>query len=151
MPIFRRRKSIFSGTHWVVIETIEETFSKSNKKFFKVTVKKKNDRAKREFWIGEESYLIEKLIDLIFEDDDREEFDSGEFIGKEIVIDVKKGEGEYYNISDIRSIDGFKEVEEDYEKEEKERLYFVDDDDFDFNDDDNFDFDNDDDLLIKGE
>lgn len=152
MAVFRRKKIILPGTHGVVIEKIEETLSKNGKKFFKITLKKKNDRAKSEFWVDEESHLIQKIINIIFQDDDREEFETREFIGKEIVVDVKKGKGDFYNISDIKSIDEFEEVEENGREEESyglEKELFDEEeheiDDFDFGDNfDDDDFDNDD-------
>ncbi|MDU4414959.1 hypothetical protein GKD08_14810 [Paeniclostridium sordellii] len=163
MAVFRRKKIILPGTHGVVIEKIEETLSKNGKKFFKITLKKKNGRAKSEFWVDEESNLIQKIINIIFQDDDREEFETIEFIGKEIVVDVKKGKGDFYNISDIRSIDEFEEVEENEIKEESydlekelfdEEEHDIDDFDFgdnfdddDFDDDDIYEEDDEEDLL----
>lgn len=121
MKNFRRKKLIKAGIHGVEIMGIEETTSNNGNLFFKIRMKRKSDKATRTFWISEESYLIDKLIDLFFKDDERDTFGFDEFIGKEIVIVVKANESDYYNITDIKPI----ENEECKEDEEYEEDYFL--------------------------
>ena len=117
MSFFRRRKSILEGVHKVTIEKIGEKKHENGKTYFIITVKRNSDGATREFWINEDNYLIEKIIDTHFEGDEREEFDTNDFIGKEIIIDVKKSNGYYFNITNVKSVD---ELEYDDEDEEVE-------------------------------
>lgn len=139
MRNFRRKKLIKAGTHDVEITSIEETTSNNGNLFFKISMKRKSDKATRTFWISEESYLIDKLIDLFFKDDERDTFGFDEFIGKEIVIVVKANESDYYNITDIKPIEEFIVNEECEEDEEYEEDYSLEDELLDDEDDDLFD------------
>ena len=164
MAYLKRRKIILEGLSRVTIDSIVEKQHENGKTYFIITVSRKSDRATRQFWIVEDSYLIEKIIDAIFRGDEREEFDTNEFIGKEIIIDVEKNEANYFNIVDVKSVDEFEyddnEVEEDeYEEEDnledellrKDTNYIEeDDDDLDLDIDDFYDYDEedeDDDFL----
>ena len=123
MAIFKRKKNILEGTSTVIINSIVEKQHENGKTYFIITVSRKSDRATRQFWIGEDSYLIDKIIDATFKGDEREEFDTKDFIGKEIIIDVKKSDSDYFNITNVKSVDEFEcddnEVEEDeYDGEE---------------------------------
>ena len=160
MAIFKRRKNILEGLSRVTIDSIVEKQHENGKTYFIITVSRKSDRATRQFWIVEDS----QIIDAIFRGDEREEFDTNEFIGKEIIIDVEKNEANYFNIVDVKSVDEFEyddnEVEEDeYEEEDnledellrKDTNYIEeDDDDLDLDIDDFYDYDEedeDDDFL----
>lgn len=157
MSFFRRRKSILEGIHKVKIMKITEKLHHNGTLYFIITVKRELDGATREFWIDEDNYLIEKIIDSLFEGDEREEFDPKEFIEKDIIINVKKGDNDYFNISDIKPVDDFtyegndEEDESECEEEQnledelfKEDSYYVEEeDDLDFDLDD-FDLDDDD-------
>ena len=90
MAIFKRRKSILEGLSRVIIDSIVEKQHENGKTYFIITVSRKSDRATRQFWIVEDSYLIEKIIDVFFKGDEREEFDTKDFEGREMIIDVKK-------------------------------------------------------------
>lgn len=158
MAFFKRRKSILEGTSIVIINGIGEKQHENGKTYFIITVSRKSDRATRQFWIVEDSYLIEKIIDAIFKGDEREEFDTKDFIGKEIIIDVKESDSGYFNIIDIKSVDEFEcednEVEEDeYDGEEnledellREDTHYIEeyDDDLDLDIDDFYDYDEED-------
>lgn len=157
MAIFKRRKSILEGLSRVTIDSIVEKQHENGKTYFIITVSRKSDRATRQFWIVEDSYLIEKIIDAIFRGDEREEFDTNDFIGKEIIIDVKKNEANYFNITDIQPVDESNyednnEEEKEYEEEnledelfKEDSCYVEEDDDLDIDlDDDIFDLDDDD-------
>mgnify|MGYP001587944731 CR=1 FL=1 len=158
MAIFKRRKNILEGTSRVIIDSIVEKQHENGKTYFIITVSRKSDRATRQFWIVEDSYLIEKIIDAIFKGDEREEFDTKYFIGKEIIIDVKKSDGDYFNTTNVKSVDEFEcednEVEEDeYDGEEnledellREDTHYIEeyDDDLDLDIDDFYDYDEED-------
>lgn len=162
MAIFKRRREILEGRSRVLIDSISEKQHENGKVYFIITVSRKLDRATRTFWIVEDSYLIQKIIDVFFKGDEREEFDTKDFIGKEIIIDVKKSESNYFNITDIQPVDESNyedndEEDNEYEEENledelfKEERYYVkeEDDDLDLDfDDDIFDLD-DDDLKIQ--
>ena len=130
MAIFRRKKDILEGVSRVTIDKIVEKKHENGKIYFIITVSRKSDKATSQFWIVEDSYLIGKIIDAIFGEDEREEFDTNDFIGKEIIIDVKKGYGDYFNITNIKSVDEFECDEDEYEEENN--LGF---NDFDFDED----------------
>lgn len=119
MRHFKRIKQIKEGMSGAIIEKIEIVTNKNGSIFFKISFRRKSDNAKRDFWISEESYLIDKLIDLFFKDDPRETFDFDEFIGKEIGIVVEANENRFYNIKDIKSIE---ELIEEHDEEEEEDL-----------------------------
>ena len=156
MNFFRRRKSILEGTHNVTILKIREKQHDNGKLYFIITVKRELDGATRDFWIEEESYLIEKIIDILFKGDEREEFDPKEFIGVDMIINVKKNEANYFNITDIQPVDESNyednnEEENEYEEDtlenelfKEDSHYVEEDDDLDFLDDDIFDLDDDD-------
>ena len=160
MSFFRRRKSILEGTHNVTILKIREKQHDNGKLYFIITVKRELDGATREFWIDEDSYLIEKIIDISFKGDEREEFDPKEFIGECMMIKVKKTDADYFNITDIQTVDesNYEDNNEDDNEYEEKNLedelfkedshYVEEDDDLDFLDDDIFDLD-DDDLLSQ--
>lgn len=156
MNFFRRRKSILEGIHKVTIVKIREKQHSNGKLYFIMTVKRELDGATRDFWIEEESYLIEKIIDILFKGDEREEFDPKEFIGEDMIINVKKNEANYFNITDIQPVDESNyednnEEENEYEEDtlenelfKEDSHYVEEDDDLDFLDDDIFDLDDDD-------
>lgn len=157
MAIFKRRKNILEGTSRVIIDSIVEKQHENGKTYFIITVIRKSDRATRQFWIVEDSYLIEKIIDAIFKGDEREEFDTKDFIGKEIIIDVKKSEYDYFNITSVHPVEEDNDEDSDEEDNEydeenlenelfKENSYYIEDnDDFDLDiDEDDFDLDDDD-------
>lgn len=153
MAIFKRRKSILEGLSRVIINSIVEKKHENGKVYFIITVTRESDKATRQFWISEDSYLIEKIIDAIFEGDESEEFDTNDFIGKEIIIDVKKSYGDYFNITNVKSVDEFECDDEEDEVEEEDNLedelliedtHYIEEDDLGFDDDD---FDLDDDFL----
>lgn len=156
MAYLKRRKIILEGLSRVTIDSIVEKQHENGKTYFIITVSRKSDRATRQFWIVEDSYLIEKIIDAIFRGDEREEFDTNDFIGKEIIIDVKKNEANYFNITDIQPVDESNyednnEEENEYEEDtlenelfKEDSHYVEEDDDLDFLDDDIFDLDDDD-------
>lgn len=156
MSFFRRRKSILEGTHNVTILKIREKQHDNGKLYFIITVKRELDGATRDFWIEEESYLIEKIIDIQYKGDEREEFDPKEFIGESMMINVKKNEANYFNITDIQPVDESNyedndEEENEYEEDtlenelfKEDSHYVEEDDDLDFLDDDIFDLDDDD-------
>lgn len=156
MAIFKRRKNILEGTSRVIIDSIAEKQHENGKTYFIITVSRKSDRATRQFWIVEDSYLIEKIIDVFFKGDEREEFDTKDFEGREMIIDVKKSESNYFNITDIQPVDESNyedndEEENEYEEDtlenelfKEDSHYVEEDDDLDFLDDDIFDLDDDD-------
>lgn len=157
MAYLKRRKIILEGLSRVTIDSIVEKQHENGKTYFIITVSRKSDRATRQFWIVEDSYLIEKIIDAIFRGDEREEFDTNDFIGKEIIIDVKKNEANYFNITDIQTVDESNyednnEEESEYEEDtlenelfKEDSCYVEEDDDLDIDlDDDIFDLDDDD-------
>lgn len=156
MAIFKRRKSILEGLSRVIIDSIVEKQHENGKTYFIITVSRKSDRATRQFWIVEDSYLIEKIIDVFFKGDEREEFDTKDFEGREMIIDVKKNEANYFNITDIQPVDESNyedndEEENEYEEDtlenelfKEDSHYVEEDDDLDFLDDDIFDLDDDD-------
>lgn len=150
MSFFRRRKNILEGTHKVTIVKIGEKQHDNGKLYFIISVKREVDGATREFWIDEDSYLIEKIIDISFKGDEREEFDPKEFIGEKMMINVKKNEANYFNITDIQPVDEYKYENNDEEYENKceeepnledelfkeDSCYVEEDDDLDFDDED---------------
>lgn len=159
MNFFRRRKSILEGIHNVTIVKIGEKQHNNGKLYFIITVKREVDGATREFWIDENSYLIEKIIDILFKGDEREEFNPKEFIGVGMMINVKKSEANYFNITDIYPVDEYNEDDKDEDDEDniyeennledelfKEEINYVqeddEDDDLDLDFDDIFDEDN---------
>ncbi|MDY3002775.1 MAG: hypothetical protein SOR73_14025 [Romboutsia timonensis] len=157
MAIFKRRRDILEGRSRVSIDSIVEKQHENGKVYFIIAVSRKSDRATRSFWIVEDSYLIEKIIDIFFKGDEREEFDTNEFIGKEIIIDVKKSDSNYFNITDIHPVDEYNyedndEEDNEYEEEnledelfKEDSRYVEEDDDLDLDiDDDIFDLDDDD-------
>lgn len=120
MAYFRRIKQIKEGRSGVILEKIETVTNKNGSVFYKISFRRKSDGAKRDFWISADSYLVEKLIDLFFKNDSRETFEFDEFIGKELAIVVEANENGFYNIKDIESFEELEEeyVEEEYENEE---------------------------------
>ena len=130
MRQLRRTKLIKEGQSNVIIEKIESITNKNGFNFFKISVKRKTDNAKRDFWINEESYLINKLIDLFFKDDSRDTFELDEFIGKEIAIVVKVSDNGFYNITNIKSIAGLtEECQKNEEELIKEENHYTEEDD----------------------
>lgn len=153
MAILKRKKVILEGRSRVLIDSIVEKQHKNGKVYLIITVIRKSDRAKRPFWIDEESDLIEQIIDVFFKGDEREEFDDKDFIGKEMIIDVKKSEYDYFNITSVHPVEEDSDEEDnEYEEENledelfKENSYYIEDnDDFDLDiDEDDFDLDDDD-------
>lgn len=148
MAILKRKKVILEGRSRVLIDSIVEKQHKNGKVYLIITVIRKSDRAKRPFWIDEESDLIEQIIDVFFKGDEREEFDDKDFIGKEMIIDVKKNEYDYFNITSVHPVEEDNEYEEENLENElfKENSYYIEDnDDFDLDiDKDDFDLDDDD-------
>ena len=122
MRQLRRTKLIKEGQSNVIIEKIESITNKNGFNFFKISVKRKTDNAKRDFWINEESYLINKLLDVCFKDDKRESFEVEEFKDKEIDIEVKENNSGFYNIFKIGCIGELKEIEELQESEKQLNL-----------------------------
>lgn len=155
MSYLKRRKSILEVTSRVTIDSIIEKQYENGNVYFIITVSRTSDRATREFYIVEDRYLIEKIIDIFFKGDEREEFDTKDLIGKEIVIDLKRSHSGYLNITNIKPVDKFEcegneEDDNDYDEGSnlEEELFeednsYIKDDDLDFLDD-IFDLDDDD-------
>ena len=122
MTFIKRRKMIVSGKHSVRIESIKEKSSKSGKRYFVLTVKRISDGAKGEYWIHEDSYKVDQILDVCFKDDKRESFEVEEFKDKEIDIEVKENNSGFYNIFKIGCIGELKEIEELQESEKQLNL-----------------------------
>lgn len=127
MSLFKRIKRIGEGKSLVKIKEVNDITLKNGS--YRVTLKleREKDGATGTFFIVPDSFIIEKLLDVIFKDDYREEYKYDDVIGELILITVEENDYGYLGIKNIEDPNKYEEsleVNEDGEDDEDEDYIF---------------------------
>ena len=113
MSLFKRIKRIGVGKSLVKIKEVNDITLKNGSSRVTLKLEREKDGATGTFFIVPDSFIIEKLLDVIFKDDYREEYKYDDVIGELILITVEENDYGYLGIKNIEEPNKYKESLED--------------------------------------
>lgn len=113
---FKRQLNILEGSYIVEITNVELLNYPDNRQALKLKVRTYKDNVYGNFLIFTNNvYLIDRLIDIVYDKDPGQEIDEQDFVGIYMEITTREKNG-YINIVDINPVE-FEEEEEENEED----------------------------------